>query len=666
MFSPILFALVCLAAFAGIAINLRRLIATVRIGKPENRTDRLGARITQTLRIAFAQTKLLRDPVPGLMHLGIYWGFLALLLAVVESIIEGLAGHFSFSFLGWFYTLMTFTQDIFCVIVAVSVVVAWYRRSVKKIPRLQVDADHLLDANLILSLIFIIVVAYLFQNAAGHACGLEARNAARPVSALIAHFAFGDNSFAAGAYTIFWWIHIVTVLGFMNYLPYSKHLHVITSVPNVFFSTLDKPVRLRSINFEEEGIEKFGVTDVEDFSWKQLLDAYTCTECGRCTSVCPANLTGKELSPKLVITTIRDRLIEKAPVILKHAGAALADSEKKFVGDYETDAALWACTTCGACMEECPVTIEHVPAIVDMRRSLVMMESRFPEELQVTFRNLENNFTPWAFSHSERADWAAGTGVVTLAENAADYDVLFWVGCAGSFDLRAKSVTLAFANLMSQAGVKFRILGTEEKCTGDPARRSGNEYLAQMLIKENVETLNRYEVKRIVTTCPHCFNTLKNEYPEFGGKYEVEHHTTFLQRLLDEGRITPASPLMRDITFHDPCYLGRHNDTYDAPRDDLRRIPGTHLTEMPRAKDKSFCCGAGGARMFMEEHGTRVNETRTAEAVATGATTIAAACPFCMTMLTDGVKTLDKVETVAVKDIAELLLESVTPAAPRT
>jgi Fe-S oxidoreductase len=663
MVSTLAFALLCIASFAGIAINLRRLIATVRLGKPENRTDRLGARFVQTFRIAFAQTKLMRDPVPGLMHLGIYWGFLALLLAVVESIIEGFIPHFSFSFLGWFYSVMTITQDLFCVIVAASVFVAWYRRSIKRVPRLQVDSEHLLDANLILSLIFIIVVSYLFQNAAGHACGLEARNAVRPFSAILSSIAFGDNSFAAGAYTIFWWIHIFTVLGFMNYLPYSKHLHVITSVPNVFFSSLGKPVRLRTINFEEEGLETFGVADVEHFSWKQLLDAYTCTECSRCTTVCPANSTGKELNPKLIITAVRDRLVEKAPVLLNTPGAALAEPEKRFVGDYETDDALWACTTCGACMEECPVTIEHVPAIIDMRRSLVMMESRFPEELQVTFRNLENNFAPWAFSPGERADWAAGTGVVTLAENAAEYDVLFWVGCAGSYDARAKSVTVAFATLMHQAGVRFRILGTEEKCTGDPARRGGNEYLAQMLMKENVETLNRYEVKRIVTTCPHCFNTLKNEYPEFGGTYAVEHHTTFLQRLLDEGKITPSSPLMHDVTFHDPCYLGRHNDTYDAPRDDLRRIPGVHLAEMPRAKDKSFCCGAGGARMFMEETGTRVNEVRTQEAVATGATIIAAACPFCMTMLTDGVKSIDKAETVAVKDIAELLLESVNAPA---
>ncbi|HET7152922.1 MAG TPA: (Fe-S)-binding protein, partial [Candidatus Kapabacteria bacterium] len=447
--------------------------------------------------------------------------------------------------------------------------------------------------------------------------------------------------------------------------PYSKHLHVITSVPNVFFSRLKKPVPLDPINFEEEGIEKFGAADFEDFTWKQLLDAYTCTECGRCTSVCPANQTGKELNPKVIITSIRDRMMDKAPLVLNAKPSEAVATEKSFLGGYESEEALWACTSCGACMEECPVMIEHVPAIIDMRRSLVMMESRFPEELQTTFRNLENNFTPWAFPSGERAQWAEGKNIKTMAEDPNDYDVLFWVGCAGSFDARYKKVTEAFSELLNAAGIRFRILGNEEKCTGDPARRAGNEYLAQMLMKENIETLNRYHVTKIVTSCPHCMNILLNEYPQFGGKYEVIHHTEFIEQLIRQGKLTPSSQLAQSVTFHDPCYLGRHNEEYDAPRNDLKKIPGTHLTEMPRSKDKSFCCGAGGARMFMEEKvGKRVNIERTEEAIATGATTIAAACPFCMTMLTDGVKAKDKIEEIAVKDIAELVLESVRPSAP--
>lgn len=659
--SSLLFLVILAASFAGITLNVRRLYFTLRRGKPENRFDRIGARIMQTLRVAFAQTKLMRDPVPGLMHLWIYWGFLALSVAVLESIGEGLIHGFSFNGLGWFYSVLTFTQDIFGVFVAVGVIVSYYRRAIQKIPRLQVDPAHALDAALILALIFIIVASYTFQNAAAIACGVAPSNAFRPVAQVFAHLAFGDNSFAAASYAIFWWVHIVTVLGFMNYLPYSKHLHVITSIPNVFFGTLDKPVKLRPLNFEEEGLEKFGVVDVEDFSWKQLLDAFTCTECGRCTSVCPANLTGKVLNPKFIQTNTRDRLMERTPSLALD-GAEHHDANLPFVGGYHLDDALWACTTCGACMEECPVMIEHVPSIIDMRRSLVMMESRFPEELQVTFRNLENNFTPWAFSHSDRAAWADGLGIQTMADDAIDYDVLFWVGCSGSFDARAQKVSVAFSQIMQTAGVRFRILGTEEKCTGDSARRAGNEYLAQMLIKENVETLNRYNVKKIVTTCPHCMNTLKNEYGEFGGHYDVVHHSTFIQQLIDAGKVRPSNTLLADITFHDPCYLGRHNETYDAPRDDLRRIPGVHLTEMPRSRDKSFCCGAGGARMFMEETvGERVNEVRTAEALATGATTIAAACPFCITMLTDGVKSKDRMEDVQVKDIAELIMDSIRP-----
>jgi len=659
----IIFLVILVVSFAGIAASMRRLFSYMALGKPDNRFDKPIKRLKRTFTIAFLETKLLRDPVAGALHLGIFWGFVVLLFAVIETIGEGLFHGFSLSGMGWLYSVITCSQDFFCLIVAFAVALAFWRRTVKKVKRLQVDEEHQLDATLILLMILIVVSSYLLQSAAQISIFGMRPHAVRPVARLLSGMLFGDNSFTVASYQILWWIHILAVLGFMNYLPFSKHLHVITSIPNVYFSWRSKPVPLKPINFEEEGVEKFGAGEFFDFTWKQLLDAYTCTECGRCTSVCPANQTGKELNPKIIITAIRDRMMDFAPIALagnQESGQSGSAAEKKFIGGYESEAAIWACTTCGACMEECPVTIEHIPAIVDMRRNLVMMESRFPDELQATFRNLENNFTPWAFPSGERAHWAEGKNIVTMAENPNDYDVLFWVGCAGSFDARYKSVTAAFSELMNIAGVRYRILGMEEKCTGDPARRAGNEYLAQMLMKDNIETLGRYGVRKIVTTCPHCFNILLNEYPQFGGKYEVIHHTTFIETLIREGRLKPLTSIMQDIVYHDPCYLGRHNNEYDAPRNDIRRIPGAHLTEMGRNRDKSFCCGAGGARMFMEEtEGKRVNIERTEEALATGATTIAAACPFCMTMMTDGVKAKNKIESVAVKDIAELILESV-------
>jgi Fe-S oxidoreductase len=345
----------------------------------------------------------------------------------------------------------------------------------------------------------------------------------------------------------------------------------------------------------------------------------------------------------------------------KLTDAEQAILDKKFIGDYNSIEALWQCTTCGACMQECPVTIEHVPAIIGMRRSLVMMESNFPPLLQSTFSNLENNATPWAFSASERADWAEGLNIATAA-NKQDFDVLFWVGCAGSFDDRAKKVSIAFAKLLQIAGVDFAILGTEEQCTGDTARRAGNEYLADMLVKANVETLNAYNVKKIVTFCPHCFNTLKNEYPDFGGNYEVVHHTQFLKDLIAQGKLKlqPIADDMNDVVYHDSCYLGRYNQEYDAPRNIIESLPGMKLKEVPRSHDKGLCCGAGGSQMFLEEtEGKRVNIERTEELLATDPNTIAVNCPFCMTMITDGVKAKDKVDEVAVMDIAEILLAKV-------
>lgn len=379
----------------------------------------------------------------------------------------------------------------------------------------------------------------------------------------------------------------------------------------------------------------------------------------------------KILDPKEIIIGLNNRTMDKAPQVLRSKGVqdipGVDDPsifEKVLIGDYISNEALWQCTTCMACVQECPVMIEHVPAIIDMRRWQVMMQSDFPVQLQPAFQDIENNFTPWAFSNSERSDWTQGTKVKSM-ESATkneieNLDVLFWVGCAGSYDDRYKKVTKAFAEIMDIAEVNYRILGTEEKCTGDPARRAGNEYLASSMIQMNVETLNNYNVKKIVTSCPHCFNTLLNEYPDFGGKYEVIHHTAFIEDLIKEGRIKGLNEMQAKVTFHDSCYLGRYNNTYEPPRALINNIPGLEIIEMPRNKDKGFCCGAGGAQMFMEEtEGKRINIERTEEALSTGAQVIASACPFCMTMMSDGVKTLANDSGIVVKDVAELVLEAI-------
>jgi Fe-S oxidoreductase len=658
--SNILFTIVLLASLLFFGFSARRLLSYLQVGKPEDRFDRPPERLRRVMKIALLQTKLLREPLAGIIHCAIFWGFLALIAAVVESIGEGISGHFSFRFLGRIYSLITFTQEIFCVLVAASVALALWRRFISRVKRLQAGAHGNADAALILVWILLIVSALLLQNAARISLGEYSAGLRYPISSAMAAI-FSGNVSTDGWGQAFWWTHIVLVLGFLNYLPYSKHLHVLTSIPNVYFSSIKSRGVLTPIALNDETATKFGASDVDDLTWKQLLDGYTCTECGRCDSVCPANLTGKRLSPRKIIVDTRRRTMEKAPLL---AGGVKAEDGSdimahSLIDRFITEDELWACTTCMACVHECPVMIEHVNEIVDLRRGLVLNESRFPAELRATFDNLERNFTPWGFSHSSRADWAEGMDIPRMSDGG-DVDILFWVGCAGAYDARYTKVTQAFSKLLKHAGVKFAILGREEKCNGDAARRMGNEYLAQTLMTENVETLNRYAVKKIVTTCPHCFHSLKNEYPQFGGTYEIVHHTDFLLELMEAGKITASRSLGETVTFHDSCYLARYNGVIDSPRSLLRAIPQMSLAEMPRSKDKGLCCGAGGGRMWMEEkEGKRINIERTEEALSTNAGTVGTACPFCMTMMTDGVKAKEATERVQVKDIAELLWEAV-------
>jgi len=648
--------------FFGYSVN--RLLTFLKIGKPENRFDRPGTRLKKVLVVAFGQSKILREPFAGLIHFFIFWGFVILLTAVIEAIGEGIFHGFSLDFLGFLYPPLLFLQDVVAGIVVIAVLAALFNRYVVKPKRLDLGIHSKLDATGILIAILFIMLSTLGQNATRMILEPTGMEDVRFISAALMPL-FGSSAAATVEvwFEMFWWTHIVLIFAFLNYLPYSKHLHILASVPNVFFSTLKPYGEIPRLDLEAENVEKFGASDVEDLTWKQLLDGYTCTECGRCTASCPANITGKLLSPRKIIMDIRARLAEKGMAIAGGNGDGSVEGGKKpldktLIHDYITPQELFACTTCMACMQECPVNIEHVNSIIDLRRSLVLMESNFPAEVQTVFRNLENNFTPWAFSSSSRADWANGLDIPVMAD-VQEVDVLFWVGCAGSFDSRYQRVSVAFSKLMQQAGVSFAILGTEEKCTGDSARRIGNEYLAQILIKENVATLGKYRFKKVVTMCPHCFNMLRNEYPQFGGTYEVVHHTDVLHELVRTGRLKAANELQKTITYHDSCYLGRYNDIYDSPRQTLESIPGVHLVEMGRSRSRGFCCGAGGGRMWMEEtEGKRVNHERTEEALAVKPDVIGTACPFCMTMMTDGVKDKEAAEQVVVKDIAEILYDA--------
>jgi len=673
----IFFILIFLSALSFFFYSCRNLIRYMFVAKKkDDRFDKSGERIKRVLTVAFGQSKLLRDPIAGSIHFVIFWGFMLFLFAVLESILQGFYSSFSFKSLGALYIPITLVQDVFGMLVIIAITLSLIRRFVFKIKRLEVDNEGKIDALMILMLIMVVCISMFGQNisyVAKQNFILEP-NELRPISSAISALLFSSSVNANIPFEISWWIHIVTVFGFLNYLPYSKHLHVLTSIPNTFFANVDsKRNRLQPLNLDDENAENFGSADIDQMSWKQILDGYSCTECGRCDSVCPAATVGKSLSPRKIIVDIRRRTGDKAPLMIN----GVTESEvlsKTLVHDYIMDSELWACTTCNACVQECPVMIEHVDSIVDMRRNLVLTESNFPNSLSNVFKSIETNFTPWVFNQADRANWAIGMNVRTMAEDP-NCEILFWVGCAGSFDNRYKKVTQAFASIMQKANINFRILGTEEKCNGDTARRLGNEYLAQTMMKENIEILNKYGIKKIVTACPHCFHSLGKEYKQFGGNYDVVHHSQLIEELLNSHRIEFKNTKAKSrVTYHDSCYIGRYNNVYEEPRNTLRNIESIDLVEMQRNKSRGFCCGAGGGRMFLEdEEGGRINIERTKEALETKADTIASACPFCMTMLTDGVKHFsqrdvpmdsfggfpEKTKEVSVKDIAEIVLENI-------
>ncbi len=694
--SLIVFLLILIVASVVAIRRLWWLWRLLRSGQPAvGRTDEVGVRAQAEVVEVVGQRKLLAWTVPGLAHAFAFWGFCVLGLTILEAFGALIDRQFSIPILDQ-WAWVAWVEDFFAVMVLIALVVFTIIRiaqNPKKLGRAsRFYGSHTGAAWLVLFMIFWVIATLLVYRGAQ----INTGNFPYP-----SNWAFASNWVAdvlpSGLEaneiieTVFLLLNVAVILGFLVLVVYSKHLHIFLAPFNVGFSR--RPNALgpllpmysgtKLIDFEDPGEDDvFGRGKVEDFTWKGLLDFSTCTECGRCQSQCPAWNTEKPLSPKLLVMDLRDHAFAKAPYLLaaedKREGlpeAVRAEAERPLVGLLEdggviTPDVLWSCTSCGACVQQCPVDIEHVDHIMDMRRYQVMIETAFPTELNGLFKNLENKGNPWGMNASGRNAWITevdfGVRVFGAEGESAlpdDVEWLLWVGCAGAFEDRAKRTTKATAELLHLAGIEFMVLGEGETCTGDPARRSGNEFLFQMLAQQNVEVLNEIGARKIVTTCPHCLNTLGREYPQLGGTYEVVHHTQLLNRLVREGRLTPVKPVEEKVTYHDPCYLGRHNKVYSPPRELIESLPGLTLTEMPRNRERSFCCGAGGARMWMEETlGTRVNVNRTQEAVATGAETVAVGCPFCRVMISDGVTGLQQdgsAEGVEVMDVSQLLLRSV-------
>ncbi len=657
--------LLVLAIAAGLFTRRARLLSRlIGLGRPVDRRGDLGRRVARETGQVLGQRKLFQRALPGLMHAFIFWGFLVLLTTILEALGQAIMPDFALPLIGhagWLGSL----QDVFAGLVLVGIAIAVWIRVHQRPERF--IGSHRMEAYRILGLItWIILTLFLLRGARIALGDSDYPTTWTPVSTAVSHlFTWMSTGWQSFFAWFFLWAHLALVLGFLVYLPYSKHLHILTSAFNVWFASTRPRGTLEPLRIDmeklEAGEQSLGAEVVTDLTQKELLDLYACTECGRCQSACPAWNTGKPLSPKLLIMDLRDHLFEEGPRILEAIAAGETPDRVALVPGVIDDEVIWSCTTCGACMQECPVDIEHIDTIVDLRRALVMGESRFPTEAGAMMRNLENQSNPWGVPQAQRADWADGLGVPIVNGSAPEY--LYWVGCAGSFDERARDISRAVAELLQRAGVSFAILGPRELCTGDPARRMGNEFLFQTLAEGNVETMNAVGVTKVIANCPHCFNTLRNEYPQYGGTYEVIHHTELLGRLVAEGRLRPTEQVETLLAYHDPCYLGRHNQVYDAPRDVLSKVPGLTTIEMPRHKERGLCCGAGGARMWMEEGiGKRINTERMDEAVATGAEAVGVACPYCLIMLDDGAK--DRGDGTEVLDIAQVVRRSLTHEAP--
>lgn len=674
-------------------------ITFIKQGKPADLREDAGKRLNIFLVNVFGQKKLMKDSKSGLMHVVLFYGFILVQFGAIDLIWKGLkpGSHLPF---GSAYPYFTFLQEFVVVAILIAILYAWYRRNVEKLERLKRGWK----ANLVVYLITNLMVSTLFAEASEivwqESDGILFHSTQPIASSLAILLSFLGTKGAIVSFYVFWWIHLLTILAFLVYVPQGKHAHLIFAPYNWMMKDKSRPVgRLTSIDFErlvEEGVEEFGVGKIEDFTQNQLIDLYACVECGRCTSMCPAAGTGKTLSPMNVIVKMRNHLTEKGAVITSRTPwmpafafkntkanslafqgirdvnreiaattdgtAALQPSyDVNLIGDVITEDELWACTTCRNCEDQCPVANEHVGFIVDMRRYLVMTQGQMPVDAQRTLSNIERQSNPWGINRKDRIKWRTGMEeMVPTVKEEKEFEYLFFVGSMGSFDNRTIKITQSFVRVMNKAGIKFAILGNDEKNSGDTARRLGNEMLFQELAMENISNFQKYEVKKIVTMDPHAYNTFKNEYPQFGLEgVEIYHHTELLSKWIQEGKIQPFNEVNERVTYHDSCYLGRYNEIYDAPRIILSSIPGVDIMEMTRSGSDSMCCGAGGGMMWQEEtQGTRVNIARTEQALAVEPTAIGSACPYCLTMFLDGTKAKEVDEKVQTLDLVEILEKS--------
>ena len=625
-----------------------------RIGKAENRIDKPFKRILSFLLFGLGHKRILKEPYPGIMHLFLFWGFLALFIGTVLIFFQEDFTKLFFNkifIFGNFYLIFSFLLDLFGLLAIIGVLLALFRRYVLRPERLDNKFE---DGLVLVSLLLILLTGFTNEGLRIASTSPEFERwsfLGWQFNKLFLAIGSSEGSFES-LHLVSWWIHVILAFGFIGYISYSRLLHLISSPLNQFFRSFSPKGEVKPI-LDLENAETFGVGKFSEFTWKQLFDTDACTRCGRCQDNCPAYLSEKPLSPKKVIQDLKSHLVVQGKSLSQNKDAE--DQTPPIPGNVITEDELWVCTTCGACQEVCPVFIEVVDKVVDLRRYLVLMESKFASEVKLFFKNMETNYNPWTIGFATRGDWAKDLKVKIIAEDK-NVDFLFWVGCAGSFDERNKKVSRTLVNLLEKASINFGILGTEEMCCGETLRRMGNEYLAQILMQQNIELFNKYGVKKIITYCPHCFNTFKNEYPQFGGNYEVFHHTEFLWDLIEKGKLKLTTSVEMSVVYHDSCYLGRYNNIYDAPRKLLESIEDTKLLEMKRKKDRSFCCGAGGGRMWMEETlGKRINQMRVVQAVETNASVLATACPYCLTMLEDGIKEKEMEQMISALDVAELL-----------